>query len=158
MTNKNETRVIERKKHNALRKRVEYYKKYHGLSYVNADSDKKTSYLNNITYKCLKCGKLHTTDLETACSYKFNCDECVNKNSKLKNKVNKKGVKSYYNMKDFKLPFYSFNDAEIKLDNLDNPDELEDRYIKIVIIPLPEKPTTKKKGLFSWIKNLLHIK
>ena len=58
-------------------KRLSNYHLYHGLEYSLKGKLKKHHYRNTVTYKCLTCGKEFTTDLDTAWSYRYNCEDCV---------------------------------------------------------------------------------
>lgn len=58
-------------------KRLSNYHIHHGLEYKINGKLKKHQYRNIITYKCLSCGKEVTADLDTAWSYRYNCNSCA---------------------------------------------------------------------------------
>lgn len=60
-------------------KRLSSYHLTYGLEYEIIGKLKKGKNREVVCYKCLTCGKEFTADFDTAWSYRFNCNECVDK-------------------------------------------------------------------------------
>lgn len=164
-SSKNLTKTRNSRRHNSMRKKVEYYKKHHGLVYYNPDSNMKTAYLKNIGYNCLKCGNNIEEKLKDACDHSFVCKDCSATPLKKYTRLDKHKTISYSISKEPQESNKSINNANLKQELLQllndrcseqNSFDFNDK-IKVVVVPIPiEKPVEKKSGLFGWVKRLFH--
>lgn len=170
----NQQKQINKDNRVAELKRLSQYHLNYGLDYEFIGKKTRNKIRNKIVYKCLTCGKIVKSDLQTAWSYRFNCEDCAKNIPGLPTEEIRKP--SNFTPKVIQLKSTKYN-KQCVCDNdscntceshnnetsiaLKSPKQKSlEEYIKVIIVPVPqyiEKPQPKNKlTIFEKIKKIFH--
>lgn len=155
-----------KKRHLRNLKRLSTYQLRDGLEYKFVEPKRNGQYRNKIAYKCLNCGKEVISTIETAYQKRFNCDSCnnieniitpnVDSPTAIPIKEENKIIKESSLAKEIKNLQAKYPNSTITVQiNTTTAYKPNENIFKEYFCT---NMRAKKKGLFSWIKNLFKKK